>query len=101
MQICISVCRLQPLQNVLATGNMPVWHIWNKQTIFQCCCGEASKLIPSFICELIFGTVSGVVSTIGNIFKKDKKEEDKDDEEIKKIKYKHGKSKKEEGKEDE
>lgn len=62
---------------------------------------EASKLIPSFISELIFGTVSGVVSTIGNIFKKDKKEEDKDDEEIKKIKYKHGKSKKEEGKEDE
>ena len=56
---------------------------------------EASKLLPSFISELIFGTVSGVVSSIGKVFKRDKKEKDDEEEEIKKIKFKHGKSKEE------
>lgn len=54
---------------------------------------EASKLIPSFISELIFGTVSGVISSIGKVFTKEKKEKDKEEEEIKKIKYSSGKSK--------
>ena len=56
---------------------------------------EASKLIPSFISELIFGTVSGVVYTIGKVFKKEKKEKDPEEEELKKIKFKHGRSKEE------
>lgn len=54
---------------------------------------EASKLIPSFISELIFGTVSGVVSTIGKVFKKEKKENDPEEEQLKKVKFKFGKSK--------
>lgn len=65
---------------------------------------EASKLIPSFISELIFGTVSNVVSTIGKVFKKEKKEKEPEEEELKKVKFKFGKSKeevKEEGNENE
>ena len=56
---------------------------------------EASKLIPSFISELIFGTVNNVVSTIGKVFKKEKKEKDPEEEELKKVKFKFGKSKEE------
>lgn len=56
---------------------------------------EASKLIPSFISELIFGTVSNVVSSIGKVFTKDKKDKDIEEEEIKKIKYSMGKFKEE------
>ena len=53
---------------------------------------EASKLIPSFISELVFGTVNNAVSSLSKIFIKDK-ENDEEEEEIKKIKYKFGKRK--------
>ena len=57
---------------------------------------EASKLIPSFISELIFGTVSSAISSVGKIFSnKEKKEKDLEEEEIKKIKYSSGNSKEE------
>lgn len=57
---------------------------------------EASKLIPSFISELFFGTVSSVVTNVGKLFSnKEKKEKDLEEEEIKKIKYSSGNSKEE------
>ena len=57
---------------------------------------EASKLIPSFISELFFGTVSSALSSVSKLFSnKDKKEKDLEEEEIKKIKYSSGKSKEE------
>ena len=54
---------------------------------------EASKLLPSFISELIFGTVSNVISSIGKVFTKEKKEIDPEEEEIKKVKFTSGKFK--------
>ena len=54
---------------------------------------EASKLLPSFISELIFGTVSNVISSIGKVFTKEKKEIDHEEEEIKKVKFTSGKFK--------
>lgn len=54
---------------------------------------EASKLLPSFISELIFGTVSNVISSIGKVFTKEKKEIDFEEEEIKKVKFTSGKFK--------
>ena len=57
---------------------------------------EASKLIPSFISELFFGTVSSAINTVSKIFNtKEKKEKDLEEEEIKKIKYSSGNSKEE------
>lgn len=35
---------------------------------------EATKLLPSFISELVFGSVNTVVSSIGKVFSKEKKE---------------------------
>lgn len=35
---------------------------------------EATKLLPSFISELVFGTVTTVVNSIGKVFTKEKKE---------------------------
>ena len=54
---------------------------------------EASKLLPSFISELIFGTVSNVISSIGKVFTKEKKEIDPEEEEIKKVEFTSGKFK--------
>ena len=54
---------------------------------------EASKLLPSFISELIFGTVSNVISSIGKVFTKEKKEIDPKEEEIKNVKFTSGKFK--------
>ncbi len=56
---------------------------------------EASKLLPAFISELIFGTVSSVASIVSKVLKKDKKDKDLEEEEIKKIKYQSGNSQKE------